>query len=76
MRQHYMRFDMRVFYICIAILSLSACNAEPPVSIDRYQFSDQLFKKIDDNVATEQCDNDATNREAARQRCGETDANR
>jgi len=49
-----MRFDVRIFWICIFTLSLSACNGEPPVSVDRYQSSDQLFKTIDDNVAQEQ----------------------
>ncbi len=48
-----MQFDIRVFWICFFVLALSACDGNSPVAFDRYHSSDELFEKIDGNVAKE-----------------------
>ena len=48
-----MQFDIRVFWTCFFVLALSACDGNSPVTIDRYHSSDELFEKINGNVAKE-----------------------
>ncbi len=48
-----MHNGVSVFSVCLIVLALSACDRNSPVTIDRYQSSDELFEKIDSNVAKE-----------------------
>ncbi len=48
-----MQFGVRVFSVCLIVLALSACGGNSPVTTDRYQSSDELFEKLDSNVAME-----------------------
>ena len=48
-----MQIGVSVFSVCLIILALSACDRNSPVTIDRYQSSDELFEKLDSNVAIE-----------------------
>jgi uncharacterized protein (DUF302 family) len=46
-----MQFGVRVFSVCLIGLVVSSCDRNSPITIDRFQSSDELFKKIDSNVA-------------------------
>ncbi len=48
-----MQLDARVSLSFFFVLVLSACDGNSPVAINRYHASDELFAKIDDNVANE-----------------------
>ncbi len=53
MRHFDMQFGMNVFSVCILVLALSACDSGSPITIERYESSDELFQAIDSNVAKE-----------------------
>ena len=48
-----MQFGVRVFSVCLIGLAVSSCDRNSPISIDRFQSSDEFFEKIDNNVAKE-----------------------
>lgn len=53
MRHIDMQFGLSVFSVCIIVLALSACDRNSPITIERYQSSDELFQALDSNVAKE-----------------------
>ena len=48
-----MQFGIRVFSVCLIGLAVSSCDRNSPITTDRFQSSDELFEKIDSNVANE-----------------------
>jgi uncharacterized protein (DUF302 family) len=48
-----MQFRVRAFLVCLIGLAVSSCDRNSPITIDRFQSSDELFEKIDSNVAKE-----------------------
>jgi len=47
------RFSILLGLILLFVLALSACDSNSPITIERYQSSDELFETIDSNVAKE-----------------------